>query len=284
MRYGELPFDLVVESWRQKSVQPCTSPPVQREWLPVVPLDPRVSLLELAQRTVPSGCSGRHWRRWEGCNDDEKQQRSWDRLEASAGLAVGHHEWAVLPLVRWVYRGEVEQYQDSDGGRQDHVNLIGCLQASSGTLGASGRQVRSPVAGDLSLQVEVPAWPHEPIKGESIAVDGCCLTVSSLGELEGDQVLVGFDVVPGTLELTTIGSLQPGDRVHLEPALKAGDPIGGHYVQGHVDGTGQVRSIEINGDDHRVRIRGSWRDAESCHPAWLDLCLGSVADGFRRVR
>ena len=90
--------------------------------------------------------------------------------------------------------------------------------------------------------------------GESIAVDGCCLTVSSLEDLEGQEVLVGFDVVPGTLDLTTIGVLQPGDRVHLEPALKAGDPIGGHYVQGHVDGTGEVRSIAINGDDHRVRI------------------------------
>jgi len=124
------------------------------------------------------------------------------------------------------------------------IRHLGCVRASGS----------SPGGGGLVLQVELPAWPHEPIKGESIAVNGCCLTVSSLGDLEGDQVLAGFDVVPGTLELTTIGSLQPGDRVHLEPALKSGDPIGGHYVQGHVDGTGQVRSIEINGDDHRVRI------------------------------
>ncbi len=124
------------------------------------------------------------------------------------------------------------------------IRHLGCVRAAGS----------SPVGGGLFLQIEVPAWPHVPLKGESIAVNGCCLTVSSLGELEGDQLLAGFDVVPGTLERTTIGSLQPGDRVHLEPALKAGDPIGGHYVQGHVDGTGQVRSVVINGDDHRVRM------------------------------
>ena len=71
--------------------------------------------------------------------------------------------------------------------------------------------------------------------GDSVAVDGVCLTV-----LEGSRL--AFDVVPETLSRTTLGELQPGDRVNIEPALRVGDPLGGHHVQGHVDGVGRVRS------------------------------------------
>jgi riboflavin synthase len=70
--------------------------------------------------------------------------------------------------------------------------------------------------------------------GDSVAVDGVCLTVT-----ENDDGRLSFDVVQETLERT-----RPfGDEVNLEAALRAGDPLGGHYVQGHVDGVGTVRSI-----------------------------------------
>jgi riboflavin synthase len=72
--------------------------------------------------------------------------------------------------------------------------------------------------------------------GDSIAVEGVCLTV-----LDGSHL--AFDVVPETLSRTTLGGLRPGDRVNIEPALRVGDPLGGHNVQGHVDGIGHVRSI-----------------------------------------
>jgi riboflavin synthase len=72
-------------------------------------------------------------------------------------------------------------------------------------------------------------------QGDSVAVDGVCLTA-----VDGSQL--AFDVVDETLSRTTLGGLKPGDRVNLEPALRAGDPLGGHYVQGHVDGVGRVRS------------------------------------------
>jgi riboflavin synthase len=72
--------------------------------------------------------------------------------------------------------------------------------------------------------------------GDSIAVEGVCLTV-----LDGSRL--AFDVVPETLSRTTLGGLRPGDRVNIEPALRVGDPLGGHNVQGHVDGIGRVRSI-----------------------------------------
>jgi riboflavin synthase len=72
--------------------------------------------------------------------------------------------------------------------------------------------------------------------GDSVAVDGVCLTVV-------DDSRLAFDVVPETLSRTTLGGLRPGDRVNIEPSLRAGDPLGGHNVQGHVDGIGHVRSI-----------------------------------------
>src|SRR3954471_17302208 len=72
-------------------------------------------------------------------------------------------------------------------------------------------------------------------EGDSVAVDGVCLTA-----VDGSQL--AFDVVDETLARTTLGSLGAGDQVNLEPALRAGEPLGGHLVQGHVDGVGRVRS------------------------------------------
>jgi riboflavin synthase len=71
--------------------------------------------------------------------------------------------------------------------------------------------------------------------GDSIAIDGVCLTAVAHAPL-------AFDVVAETLDRTTLGTLHTGDAVNIEPALRAGDPLGGHMVQGHVDGVGRVRS------------------------------------------
>jgi riboflavin synthase len=65
-----------------------------------------------------------------------------------------------------------------------------------------------------------------------------------------------FDAVPETLQRSTLGRLVAGDALNVERALRAGDPLGGHYVQGHVDGVGRVRSLEPEGDGARL---------------WLDL-------------
>ena len=85
--------------------------------------------------------------------------------------------------------------------------------------------------------------------GDSIAIDGVCLTVVAHG-----GGTLAFDAVPETLARTSLGRLEPGSRVNLEPALRAGDPLGGHYVQGHVDGVGSVRSVEREGDGKRIWI------------------------------
>ena len=71
---------------------------------------------------------------------------------------------------------------------------------------------------------------------DSVAVDGVCLTV-----VAGDSITLAFDVVPETLSRTTLGGLAVGANVNLEPALRVGEPLGGHMVQGHVDAVGVVR-------------------------------------------
>jgi riboflavin synthase len=81
--------------------------------------------------------------------------------------------------------------------------------------------------------------------GDSVSVDGVCLTV-----VENGGGRLAFDVVPETLD-----RVKPfGDRVNLEPALRAGEPLGGHYVQGHVDGVGRVASVEPEADGVRLRV------------------------------
>ncbi len=85
--------------------------------------------------------------------------------------------------------------------------------------------------------------------GDSVAVAGVCLTV-----VDGDRRTLAFDAVPETLARTTLGRLAEDDPVNLEPALRAGEALGGHYVQGHVDATGRVRSVEPEKDGRRIWV------------------------------
>ncbi len=87
-------------------------------------------------------------------------------------------------------------------------------------------------------------------QGDSIAVEGCCLTAAGL-----DDGAFEADVMNQTLSLTTLGGLEPGDRVNLEAPLRAGEPLGGHIVQGHVDGVGEVAGVSEDGFARRVRVR-----------------------------
>ena len=87
--------------------------------------------------------------------------------------------------------------------------------------------------------------------GDSIAVNGCCLTVVGTPVAGGP---LRFDVVPQTLGLTTVGALRAGDRVNLEHAATASTLLGGHLVQGHVDGIGEVLAVSEAGGEWRTRI------------------------------
>jgi riboflavin synthase len=91
----------------------------------------------------------------------------------------------------------------------------------------------------------VVASTLDPEIGDSVAVDGVCLTVA-----DRSNGSLAFDVMPETL-----ARAKPfGAEVNLETAVRAGEPLGGHYVQGHVDGTGRIRAIEPEGDSRRVTI------------------------------
>jgi riboflavin synthase len=100
---------------------------------------------------------------------------------------------------------------------------------------------------DGRLTIRAPLTADSAKLGDSIAIDGVCLTVVAL---DGDTF--AFDAVPETLSRTSLGTLDHGSRVNLEPALRAGDALGGHYVQGHVDGVGTVRSVAPEGDGKRI--------------------------------
>jgi riboflavin synthase len=103
--------------------------------------------------------------------------------------------------------------------------------------GGARIRIRAGLAGELA-------------EGGSIAVEGACLTATAV---DGDTFAA--DVMNQTLSLTTLGELATGDPVNLEPPLRAGDPLGGHIVQGHVDAVGEVVSATEDGIAKRLAIR-----------------------------
>ena len=101
----------------------------------------------------------------------------------------------------------------------------------------------------VSLVIEAPRTAPGVEVGGSVSIDGVCLTAESV---DGD--CIRFHAVPETLRRSSLGRLEAGSRVNLEPALRAGDPLGGHYVQGHVDGVGRVQTVETEGEGLRVVV------------------------------
>ena len=120
--------------------------------------------------------------------------------------------------------------------------------------------------GGVRLTLEAPQTAATTAVGDSVALDGCCLTATAV--VDG---LLAFDAVPETLRRTTLARVADGAELNVEPALRAGDPLGGHYVQGHVDAVGRVRSLEPEGAGARL-----WLEAP---PDVLRYCVekGSVA-------
>jgi riboflavin synthase len=105
-------------------------------------------------------------------------------------------------------------------------------------------------AAGARLAVRAPKLAPLANIGDSISISGACLTVVSI-----DNGVLRFDAVPETLSRTSLGTLAVGDRVNLEDAMRAGEPFGGHMVQGHVDGVGTVAAIEPEGDGYRITIQ-----------------------------
>ena len=120
----------------------------------------------------------------------------------------------------------------------------------TGIVRERGRVVAAEAnGGGMHLRVEARETAAAARPGDSIAVAGCCLTATAVedGSLE-------FDAVPETIARTNLGRLAEGAEVNLEPALRAGEPLGGHFVQGHVDGVGRVRALEPEGEGARLSL------------------------------
>jgi len=125
----------------------------------------------------------------------------------------------------------------------------------TGIIQATGRLAKiEPLGGDLRLTFDVTELAtridaSRLAVGESVAVSGACLTVIGF-----DGRCFSADVSLETLRLTTLGSMAAGSLVNLEAALRAGDPLGGHLMSGHVDGLAQVVALESDARSLRVEI------------------------------
>ena len=165
------------------------------------------------------------------------------------------------------------------------------IVSQRGTVSEIGRAGPAGSAPPVRLTVALERPLPGIAVGDSIAIDGVCLTAVVVR-----PDAVAFDVVPETLRRTTLGSRRPGHRVNLEAALRAGDPLGGHLVQGHVDGVGVVDEVERRpavgsvdgvggvGGDVRMTIRGpsaEWGDVVPKGSVTVDgvsLTVGEVED------
>jgi len=137
----------------------------------------------------------------------------------------------------------------------------------TGIVRERGRVVRADGGPDgLALELEAPETAALSAIGDSVSIAGACLTVTSVADGR-----MSFHAVPETIERSSLGRLQAGEDVNVEPALRVGDPLGGHYVQGHVDAVGAVRALDPEGEGARL-----WLDAP---PEVLRYCVdkGSIA-------
>ena len=144
-------------------------------------------------------------------------------------------------------------------------------------VGVIGRVERHVPAGlprtgrealDLSIRIVILAKAVlEDLKvGDSLSVDGVCLTTAQLSATE-----IMLDVSPQTLRVSTLGDAKVGDGVNLERAMRLGDRLGGHWVSGHADGVGCIRERQVGGDSCVLRIEAP--------PEVLRYCVkkGSIA-------
>ena len=117
------------------------------------------------------------------------------------------------------------------------VREVGRVVSTDG--GESGR----------TLVVEAPSTAASTSVGDSVSIGGVCLTAESV-----DGGRIRFHAVTETLRRTSLGRLAAGGEVNVEPAVRAGEPLGGHVVQGHVDGLGRISSVEAEGNGLRVVV------------------------------
>lgn len=130
----------------------------------------------------------------------------------------------------------------------------------------------TPSHDSLRLTINPQGWPHNPAPGDSIAVNGCCLTL--VGPPEHGRL--AFDAVPETLAKTTLGAWSAGHPVNLEHAATPTTLLGGHIVQGHVDAVGHVVSNADSGNGWRLVVSVP-PDLMPCMPPKGSICIDGVS-------
>jgi riboflavin synthase len=130
----------------------------------------------------------------------------------------------------------------------------------TGLVEALGTVISLKSLGDQARLTIDLQFAAELALGDSVAINGCCLTVAKFVS-DG----VGFDLLAQTLRVTSLGELVSGSIVNLERAMMVGDRFGGHFVQGHVDSVGYLTHLETNGQDHIITV--------SLPPAIHRLCI-----------
>ncbi|MBL9131949.1 MAG: riboflavin synthase [Verrucomicrobiaceae bacterium] len=142
----------------------------------------------------------------------------------------------------------------------------------TGLVETTGTVLSLEPRGDSArLTLEVGALATELALGESVAVNGCCLTVTDIGT---DSC--AFDLLVQTLRVTSLGELKPGSLVNLERAIRLGDRFGGHFVQGHVDDTVRVLDFSPHGQDHRLKVEFSAKHHGLVIPKG-SICLDGIS-------
>ena len=109
----------------------------------------------------------------------------------------------------------------------------------------------TPREGGARLTAEFGSIAGEVREGDSVAINGCCLTATAIDAVEHT---ISFDLLEQTLRVTNLGDLRTGDVVNVERALRSGDRLGGHFVQGHVDATAEILHWGLDGTDYRLTI------------------------------
>jgi len=107
----------------------------------------------------------------------------------------------------------------------------------------------SGLGGAYKLSIEAKNIAGSLNTGDSVSVNGVCLTLTGK-----DKNVLGFDVMGETIKRTNISKLKIGESVNLEGALRAGDPLGGHFVTGHIDCVGRIREIKRTGGNYAMEI------------------------------
>src|SRR5881628_3754431 len=109
---------------------------------------------------------------------------------------------------------------------------------------------KSKKGADTSLRVRLGKLGRNLKRGDSVSINGACLTVTKLSKGQAE-----FEMVAETIRRTNLGGVKPGDKVNIERSMKIGDRLEGHFVLGHVDGTGVIEEMQKMSYETKIRIK-----------------------------